>query len=216
MQNKLYTNAVSKFQLQALHALMKCKELENFRLVGDTAMSLHRGHRTSSKIDLWTDVKHGQIGFVQIEEYLRKNFKYVDTSYSQKVTNSKSWFIGDSKDNCVKLEISQTPPFIRPAVVIDEIRISSEEDIVAMKMDDIGRGGCQVDYWDIHELMEDYSFSKMMQLHYERYPQAHNISQLITGFSDFSKANRDFTPVCSRGKHWEIIKLDLIDFSEDE
>lgn len=36
--------------------------------------------------------------------------------------------------------------------------------------------------------------------------------KLKKNFSDFKTADEDFDPVCLKEKHWEIIKLDLIDF----
>ncbi len=38
--------------------------------------------------------------------------------------------------------------------------------------------------------------------------------QIRSSFSDFTLADDDFDPICLKGKHWEIIKLDMIDFAK--
>lgn len=45
-----------------------------------------------------------------------------------------------------------TDPFIREPEIIDGIRLASIDDIVAMKIDTISRGGRKKDFWDIHKL----------------------------------------------------------------
>jgi hypothetical protein len=40
--------------------------------------------------------------------------------------------------------------------------------------------------------------------------------QILNSFSDFSIADDDFDPICLKGKYWEIIKLDIIDFASQE
>jgi hypothetical protein len=52
----------------------------------------------------------------------------------------------------------------------------------------------------------------MLSLHEERYPYYHDEKLIRRKFLDFKTADDDFDPVCLKEKHWEIIKLDLIDF----
>ena len=84
-----------------------------------------------------------------------------------------------------------------------------------MKLDVVQRTGRKKDFWDIHELKGDYTISEMFSLHEKRYPDSHNKTVLKTMFTDFEEADCDFEPDCLRGKHWEFIKLDMIDFIED-
>ena len=66
--------------------------------------------------------------------------------------------------------------------------------------------------WDIDELKEDYSIKTMFALHEKRYPYTHDRETLIKKFTDFEEADDDFEPDCLKGKLWEFIKLDIIDF----
>lgn len=211
MADKLHYNTVNPQLLRILKILMTTEEFKNFRLVGGTALSLYRGHRQSIDIDLFTDVVYQSVDFNAIDLFLRKKFSYVDTNESV-AGPGKSYFVGHSESDCIKLDLFYTDPFIEEAVVIRGIRIAAEADIVAMKIEVIMNGGRKKDFWDIHDLMDDYSLEAMMSLHKERYPYSHNKKMIIKNFTDFSKADQDFDPICLKGKYWELIKLDLIDF----
>ncbi|MGC4057279.1 MAG: hypothetical protein QM743_04040 [Chitinophagaceae bacterium] len=80
-----------------------------------------------------------------------------------------------------------------------------------MKMDVVQRGGRKKDFWDIHALMDQYTLTDMIKFHKERYPYPHDGTLLNTNLTNFATADEDFDPVCLLGKHWEIIKLDIID-----
>ena len=58
----------------------------------------------------------------------------------------------------------------------------------------------------------DYTFQEMLYLHEKRYPYSHDKSHIEVQFTQFTYADEDFDPVCLKGKFWEIIKLDIIDF----
>ena len=191
---------------------MAAKEFDEFRLVGGTGLSLYRGHRESVDIDLFTDAPYDSIDFSKIDSFLRMNYPYVDTSKDDIIGFGKSYFVGESKDNSIKLDVFYTDEFIDAVVVIDGIRLSSVEEIIAMKLDVIQRGGRKKDFWDIHELMDEYSIDKMFSLHEKRYPYGHDEVELKKNFVQFENADGDFDPVCLREKHWELIKIDIIDF----
>lgn len=212
MGSRLHYTTTSPQLLSILKKLMESREFDAFRLVGGTALSLHKGHRLSVDIDLFTDAAYGSINFETLEKYLRDNWPYVDTTDSIPVGMGKPYFVGLNKDDCIKLDLYYTDKFINNFQLVDGIRLASMDEIVAMKVDVIGRDGRKKDFWDVHELMNDYSLAEMLELHKSRYPFAHDRQHLLFKFTDFSQADYDFDPVCLRKKHWEIIKLDLIEF----
>ncbi len=193
---------------------MGAREFKDFRLVGGTALSLYRGHRESLDIDLFTDVQYGSIDFESMDVFLRSTFSYVDTNDYQIIGPGKSYFVGNSKEECVKLDLFYTDKFIHEERFIEGTRMAAVEEIIAMKIDIISRGGRKKDFWDIHELKDDYSIEKMFALHKQRNPYTHDEDQIRRNFSNFENADDDFDPICLKGKHWEIIKLDIIDFSK--
>lgn len=192
---------------------MAQKELDPFRLVGGTALSLYRGHRLSVDLDLFTDRDYGSIDFESIDHFLRDTYPYVDTSDIRPIGMGKPYFVGQNKATCIKLDLFYTDTFIEEVSLVDGIRMASPDEIIAMKIDVISRGGRKKDFWDIHEMMNDYPIAKMLELHERRYPYDHNSDFIRSKFSDFTVADEDFDPACLRSKHWEIIKLDMIDFS---
>lgn len=196
-----------------LEDLMQAAPFAEFRLVGGTALSLYQGHRMSVDIDLFTDADYDTVDFEAIDTYLRKTFPYVDTNNFAEIGFGKSYYIGKSEEACIKLDLFYTDPFMDDCVVIDNIRMATVEEIIAMKMEIISKAGRKKDFWDIHELKDDYSIATMLALHEKRYPYNHNRALLITNFTNFSEADNDFEPDCIRGKHWELIKLDLTEFS---
>lgn len=214
MESKLHYNSTRKQLLAILKTLMAAREFNAFRLVGGIALSLLRGHRESVDIDLFSDATYDSIDFGAIATFLSKTFSYVDTNENKFVGPGKSYFIGNNKDDCVKLDLFYTDTFIQEIVLIDGIRFATVEEIIAMKIDVISRGGRKKDFWDIHELKDDYSIEKMLALHKQRNPYTHDEDQIRSNFSNFKNADDDFDPICLKGKHWEIIKLDMIDFAK--
>lgn len=191
---------------------MEAKEFEKFRLVGGTSLSLQIGHRLSIDIDLFTDEEYGSINFVVIDKYLGENFPYIQTTTTEEIGMGKSYFIGESENEVVKLDLFYTDEYITPTLEIDGIRLARIEDIIAMKFEVVGHGGRKKDFWDIHGLMSDFSFSKMLALYEKRYPYSHDAKAIKKQFINFDIADGEPDPICLKGKQWEVIKLDLIDF----
>lgn len=80
-----------------------------------------------------------------------------------------------------------------------------------MKIEVVQHGGRKKDFWDIHALLDNYTIEHMIELHKERYPYSHNATLIKNNLTNFVSADDDFDPVCLWGKHWEVIKLDLIE-----
>lgn len=53
--------------------------------------------------------------------------------------------------------------------------------------------------------------NQMLGSYEKRYPYGHSSKEIITQLVNFNAANEDFEPICLKGKHWEIIKLDFED-----
>jgi hypothetical protein len=188
---------------------MDADEFASFRLVGGTALSLQMGHRESIDIDLFSDVAYGEIDFDSIEKYLVLNFSYFDHFSNSIPRIGKSYLIGENKDNAVKLDIFYTDKFIQLVFIEDSIKMASVEEIIAMKLDVIQRGGRKKDFWDLHELFENYNLAQMLALHEQRYPYSHDRELIINNFTNFNYADDEFNPICYRGKYWEFIKEDI-------
>ena len=205
----LYLNTVSNNLAEVLNQLMRMEEFNPFRLVGGTALCLQLGHRISIDIDLFTDVDYDSIDFTSIDNLLGKTFPFTEMLYLGNNSFGKSYYIGNSRNEAVKLDLFYTDSFIRPMVEKDFVRMASIEEISAMKMEIIGNGGRKKDFWDIHELLDYLSLEQMLDLHAERYPYGHSKELLTNKLVDFQFADDDLSPICLKGKYWELIKEDF-------
>jgi len=211
MLKKLHYNTVTPLLKTILLQLMSEPLFDHFRLVGGTSLSLQIGHRESIDIDLFSDAPYDSIDFNEIELYFTRSFAYTDSLNINVIGFVKSFFLGNSKDDCIKVDLYYTDPYIRPVLLKDSIRLASIEDIIAMKIDVISRTGRKKDFWDIHELLNTYTIEQMLQLHKERNPYTHERNEIVTNLTNFTEADSDFEPKCLRHKIWEFIKLDIID-----
>lgn len=210
---KLYLNTVSDLLWNALKKMMELQELNTFRLVGGTSLSLQLGHRESVDIDLFTDAVYGSIDFEKIESNLRSVFSYLSSS-SELVGLGKSYFIGNTEEELVKLDLFYTDPFVFPLITEQNIRFASIPEIAAMKFEVLAQGGRKKDFWDIHELLESYTLDELIGFYLKRNPYGFIKKELEKKIVDFSIAEDDFTPNCYRGKIWELIKLDFEELVE--
>ena len=212
MSKKLHYNTVSPLLRDILSQLMAQPEFTPFCLVGGTSLSLQLGHRISIDIDLFTDAPYGSLDFHAIQSKLRSMFPYCQGDCGDIVGMGASYMIGNSAFDSIKLDLFYTDPFIRPIKAIDNIRIASIEDIIAMKLDVIGRKGRKKDFWDLHELHDKYAIAEMLTLYAERYPYNHTREDLLLGLTNFSLADTDPEPNCLRSKAWPLIKLDFMEW----
>lgn len=204
----LHYNTVTNLLRESLTQFMQTEIFKDFRLVGGTALSLQMGHRESVDIDLFSDLEYGKINFPAITNYLEEHFPYLD-HLPIDPGMGKSYIIGTNAENTVKLDVFYTDPFIQPPLVIDRIRMATLEEIIAMKVDVVQRGGRKKDFWDLHALFESYSIKEMIEFHEKRYPYNHDRELILSNFTDFSQADDDFDPICFAGKYWSFIKDDI-------
>ena len=193
-----------------LERLMEIDEFKPFRLVGGTSLSLRYGHRMSDDIDLFTDAEYGSLDFKLLQDILRSEFPYCQGDCGEIVGFGTSYLVGNSKDDCVKLDLFYSDPFIRPQEQFDTIRMAAVEDIVAMKMDVISRDGRKKDFWDLHMLRNHYSEVQMISLYEERYPYGATKEECVAGLTNFSVADAEPDPICLQNKVWQLVKLDFV------
>lgn len=136
----LYYSTVNDLLKSSLIKIMQSDVFSDFRLVGGTALSLQIGHRASIDIDLFSDSEYGSLDFNSIENYLKENFKYVDFLNTLPAIGT-SCFIGENKENTVKLVVYYTDTYIQPPIEVDGIRMATIEEIISMKIDVVQRGG---------------------------------------------------------------------------
>lgn len=118
----------------------------------------------------------------------------------------------NSSSECVKLDICYDETPIFPMVNIEGVRMLSEKDIAAMKINAITQDKQRKkDFWDIHDLLETYSIDEIASFALKRYPWSLTIEAIIDGFKRLPTID-DYTEInCLKGKYWEFIVEDLMD-----
>lgn len=211
MPDRLHWTTVKPILREVLTVLMQEKLFDPFRLVGGTSLSLQLGHRMSDDIDLFTDEPYSSLDFTAIDKFLRKKFRYVSDLPPGPIGMGVSYLAGHSKNESVKLDLFYTDTFIQSALQIGTYRLATVEEIIAMKIDIVQRKARKKDFWDLDELLDKYSVEQMIALHKERYSHSHDEKVIRKNFVHFERADEDFTPICLKGKHWELIKLDFVE-----
>ena len=122
-----------------------------------------------------------------------------------------SYFIGNSKEDCIKIDMYYTDNFTFETVIFETIRMASVQEIIAMKLDVIQRGGRKKDFWDLHFFLNKIAFDKMCIYYEKRYPYNNYTIPIKKQILNFSDADNEFEPICLLNKSWKLIKLDFIE-----
>lgn len=213
MAIKLHYETITPLLRKVLDAVMANSIFEPFYLVGGTSLSLRLGHRISVDIDLFTNAPYGSLDFSIYEKFFQENNKYYYSTDTVNIVGfGRSYYVGESEDENIKVDLYYHDEIIDPCDVIDNIRIASLNDVVATKVDVVSCGGRKKDFWDLHELLNVYSIPQMLELHQQRHECTHDRDQIIANFTDFASADKDIDPICLKGKEWELVKLDFVEF----
>jgi hypothetical protein len=209
-QQKLYWSTGSDLLRDVLTRLMDLPVMDPFRLVGGTGLALQLGHRISNDLDLFTDTEYGGVDLRKIDAILRETFNYVDQGTTDDFQIGIMRIIGNSPVHSVKVDLFYTDTFISPSLMQEGIRLASVEDIAAMKLELISRGGRKKDFWDMIEIIDHYDLARLLEIYREKYPYS-DIEEVLTGLTNFSSADEQEDPICLRGRIWELVKLDIED-----
>lgn len=197
----LYKETVKPETLGLLIDLMSIKELEKFRLVGGTALSLLLGHRGSIDLDLFTDEPFDK-------ELI--TYKLQDKFHSLSFEGVKSPRLFFTYINDVKVDFVHTfEPFSYDYKLTEGIRLASIEEIIALKLNAIVGRAAKKDFWDLYELFNHYSFEQMIGFYQKRYPN-NSLIMLAKSITFFGDADLQPDPYCFKNLEWNDIKKDIV------
>ena len=197
----LYKKTVEPATLALLKELMMLEELKEFRLVGGTALSLLYGHRASIDLDLFTDSPFNRDLII---EKLSDN--YASFTF-EGLTSTRLFF---TYVNGVKVDFAN--PFEKFAYdynIIEGIRLASIEEIIALKLNAIAGRGAKKDFWDLQELLKEYSLSQMISFYKIRYPN-NSPAMVIKSLSYFVNADSEPDPESFKNILWDTVKRDIL------
>jgi len=198
----LYKETVEPTTLGLLTELNDLPELKQFRLVGGTALSLLYGHRASTDLDLFTDSPF------DIELIAHTLSTKYPNFVAQEKKGSRLFF---TTINNVKVDFVHTfEPFVFTDQLVEGIRFAAIEDIIGLKLNAISGRGKKKDFWDLHELLNYYSFEQIIDFYHQRYPQNSSM-MILKSIPYFVEADEDEDPRCFKQQSWENIKKNILE-----
>ncbi len=184
-------------------------ELQDFSLVGGTALSLLFGHRMSVDLDLFSSSPFDNSVIVDV---LQNKFKEKFIREEKAPRFGIFCFIDE-----VKIDIIRHPhPLIRPQLIIDNIRMLSTEDIIAMKVQAILGRGKKKDFWDVAELLEHFTIADFIQFHKEKFAAQNLLITVPQALTYFADADESEDPISLKKQTWlkvqKIIKAKVREY----
>jgi len=182
-------------------------ELEQFRLVGGTALSLLYGHRKSIDLDFFTDLPLDKETLIQT---LEDNFGKIIS------INERSRTIYQCEIQNVKIDfVSVKDPFLNPIQIIDKIPFADIKDLIALKLNAVKGRGVKKDFWDVAKLLEFYTMADLFKFYNDRYTYDDTFA-VIRSIVYFDDAENTIEPESLDGMTWakvkEIIRKSLDDY----
>ena len=198
----LHTQTVEPSTLGLLRSLQNKGYLKGFNLVGGTALALYLGHRTSIDIDLFSNFNFDTAQLIEL----------IQQDHPLQLYSTAPNTIKGSIENVNVDIIAHRYPYLNEPSDMDGIRILSEPDIIAMKLNAISVSGQRSkDFIDIYFVLEEHRFSiadmlKFYQMKYSQAGDMHVLKSLIyfddVDLSDWPvllrKPNLKWNDVCKK------------------
>ncbi len=185
--------------LFVLKQLMLLKELEDFSLVGGTALSLYYGHRMSIDIDLFSVRNFENDLIVKILAHNFDDFVYISANNPIGIFGA----IGNVKVDFVNYHHH---PLIAAPLIIDGIRLYNVKDIMAMKISAVLKRAVKKDFWDIAELLNHFSIQDFIDCYQAKFPSQQLIVSIPYAITYFADAEESEAPVSLNGQTWAGVK----------
>lgn len=195
----LQYSTIEPHTLDILKRLMQIPELDNFYLVGGTALALYYGHRKSIDIDLFSIKDFNPEDIIPV---LENNFQgFLHNSAHNPV--GIFGFIDNVKVDLVKHHYFS---LIDAPLIEEGIRLCSAKDIVAMKVAAILKRGVKKDFWDLSELLDHYSISDFIECYNKKYPNHQLLISIPQALTYFEDAENSEDPISLKKQTWQKIK----------
>ena len=182
-----------------MKGLMQTPALDNFYLVGGTALALYFGHRLSVDLDLFSTTEFNNESLIVPLQEKFPGFTYRNTHNPIGLFG----YIDDTKVDFVK---NHHHPIIDKYVIEDGIRLLSIPDIMAMKRAAIMKRVVKKDFWDIAELLHHYSIEDFISFYTQKYRSQELLVSVPFALTYFIDAEESEDPVSLKGQTWKSVK----------
>lgn len=190
--------AIEEKTFSLLRQLQSLPCLADFSLAGGTALAIKHQHRISVDLDLF--------GVTLDKEFILKELIKEFGTRIEYERSPSEWslfcYINDIKVDIVKYD----HPLVKPIKLLDSIRLFSDEDIAAMKVNAILGRGTKKDFWDVFELLHHFSLSDIISFHKIKFPQQILLISIPQALSYFEDAEDTPDPISLKNQNWKDIK----------
>ena len=172
----LQTRTIEPGTLGLLKDLMAMPLLDQFYLVGGTALALQMGHRLSIDLDLFTTEPFVKSDLLDL---LNAKFRVILESEG---TNMLITNINEVKVDFVKMGY----PLLFLPFIEEDIRMLDIRDIAPMKLKAIVQRGSKKDFFDVYFLLSRLSLGEILGLFSEKFKQQEmfHVVKSLTYFED--------------------------------
>ena len=112
----------------------------------------------------------------------------------------------------VKVDIIEYPYSFFNIETIDGIRLASKEDICAMKMNAIIGRGSRKDFYDLHQLLKEYTLDELIELYKKKY-HIDNMQMIMRSLIYFDDADdkefKNNDVISLKDEDWDTIKENI-------
>ena len=159
--------------------------LNDFTLVGGTALALHFGHRISDDIDLFCWERFN------VDVLLNELESKIKFSIKIKTPIGAHLFIETVKTDIVYFPIKP----MREPILQDGVRLLQLDDLAAMKLNAIANRGAKKDFYDLFFLLEAYSIG---------------LSKSIGYFKDADEEDTQIIVLKDKALTWQKVKEKIL------
>lgn len=174
--------------------------MQNWYLVGGTALALQYGHRRSIDFD-WFSRKSFSIN--KLESSLRRLGRL-----SVLATAVGTWH---GTLNGVKITFLHYPyPLLYPGIRYGLVRLASDKDIACMKLQAISSRGSRKDFFDFYFILQRYSLTQILHWYDKKYRGVkYNHLHLLKSLVYFADAEHEPNPMLLERVSWNTVKAEL-------
>ncbi len=155
----MFTTALLPDTLAAIQLAGKIPVINEAYLAGGTALALHLGHRISVDLDFFTSHDFNE---QELESELQKETDFILERIAWRTILGR---IGETKFSLFFYQ----HPLIKSFSKYESIRIASQEDIAAMKIEAVMGRGSRRDFVDLYFLSKGFSLEEILEFYNQKY-----------------------------------------------
>ena len=195
----LHSEAVPPGTLALLKNLCAHHALDGFALVDGTSLALRFGHRMSVDLDFFRPEKFDN---KVIAAALAEDFPSFQLTNDN--SNGMMAFIEKVKVDFVTYRY----PLLHPYDTIENVRMMSLPDVVAMKLGAISNRGAKKDFYDLHTLLKKIGLDEILRCYALKFPN-HDPMIPLRSMIYFEDAEATETPKTLVKTTWAKVKAEI-------